>query len=297
MRYLVTGGAGFIGSNLVDELINQGNEVVCLDINDKGYWNEQAENYIGWDVCDSTKMNILMEGVNTLFHLAAEVKIQETIADPVKCYNTNVIGTSVVLEAARKHGVKKVVFSSTSAIYKCDWLIQPEESAEDSSLNPYASSKRSAEDLCKLYSTCYGMNTTILRYFNVYGNRQHTEGQYAPVLGIFMRQRDENKPLTITGDGKQKRDFVHVDDVVNANILASQNFEKSGEIYNVGSGKNHSVQEIADMICPIQTYIDKREGEIESTQAIISKIKDDLNWAPEVSLEEWLQNELEATKV
>jgi len=297
MRYLVTGGAGFIGSNLVDELINQGNEVVCLDINDKGYWNEQAENYIGWDVCDSTKMNILMEGVNTLFHLAAEVKIQETKADPVKCYNTNVIGTSVVLEAARKHGVKKVVFSSTSAIYKCDWLIQPEESAEDSSLNPYASSKRSAEDLCKLYSTCYGMNTTILRYFNVYGNRQHTEGQYAPVLGIFMRQRDENKPLTITGDGKQKRDFVHVDDVVNANILASQNFEKSGEIYNVGSGKNHSVQEIADMICPIQTYIDKREGEIESTQAIISKIKDDLNWAPEVSLEEWLQNELEATKV
>ena len=296
MRYLVTGGAGFIGSNLVDELINQGHEVVCVDLNDEGYWNEHATNWI-WNVCDFEKMNYLMEDVDAVFHLAAEVKIQETIADPVKCYNTNVIGTSVVLEAARKHGVKKVVFSSTSAIYKCDWLIQPEESAEDSSLNPYASSKRSAEDLCKLYSTCYGMNTTILRYFNVYGNRQHTEGQYAPVLGIFMRQRDENKPLTITGDGKQKRDFVHVSDVVKANILASQNFEKSGEIYNVGSGKNHSVQEIADMICPIQTYIDKREGEIQTTQSIINKIKGDLNWEPEVCLEEWLQNELEATKV
>jgi len=277
MRYLVTGGAGFIGSNLVDELINQGHEVVCVDLNDEGYWNEHATNWI-WNVCDFEKMNYLMEDVDAVFHLAAEVKIQETIADPVKCYNTNVIGTSVVLEAARKHGVKKVVFSSTSAIYKCEWLIQPEGSDEDSSLNPYASSKRSAEDLCKLYSTCYGMNTTILRYFNVYGNRQHSEGQYAPVLGIFIRQKNENKPLTITGDGSQRRDFVHVNDVIRANILASQNFENSGEIYNVGSGVNYSVQEIADIICPIQTYIDKREGEIKSTQAIIAKIKTDLNW-------------------
>tara|TARA_R110000824_G_scaffold376871_1_gene567995 strand:- start:186 stop:1076 length:891 start_codon:yes stop_codon:yes gene_type:complete len=296
MKYLVTGGAGFIGSNLVDELINQGHEVVCVDWNGEGYWNENASNWI-WDICDSEKMNIIMKDIDAVFHLAAEVKIQETMADPIKCYNTNVIGTSVVLEAARKHGVKNVVLSSTSAIYKCEWLIQPEGSAEDPSLNPYASSKKSAEDLCKLYSTCYGLNTTILRYFNVYGNRQHTEGQYSPVLGIFMRQKDENKPLTITGDGSQRRDFVHVSDVVNANILASQNFEKPGEIYNVGSGKNHSVQEIADMICPIQTYIDKRKGEIQSTQSIIDKIKSDLNWAPEVSLEEWLQNELKVIEV
>ena len=296
MKYLVTGGAGFIGSNLVDELINQGHEVVCVDWNGEGYWNENASNWI-WDICDSEKMNIIMKDIDAVFHLAAEVKIQETMADPIKCYSTNVIGTSVVLEAARKCGVKKVVLSSTSAIYKCEWLIQPEGSSEDASLSPYASSKRSAEDLCKLYSTCYGMNTTILRYFNVYGNRQHTEGQYSPVLGIFMRQKDENKPLTITGDGSQRRDFVHVSDVVNANILASQNFEKPGEIYNVGSGKNHSVQEIADMICPIQTYIDKRKGEIQSTQSILDKIKSDLNWAPEVSLEEWLQNELKVIEV
>jgi len=141
------------------------------------------------------------------------------------------------------------------------------------------------------------MNTTILRYFNVYGNRQHTEGQYAPVLGIFMRQKNDNKPLTITGDGSQRRDFVHVDDVVSANILASQNFENSGEIYNVGSGVNYSVQEIADMICPIQTYIDKREGEIESTQAIITKIEKGFGWIPKVSLEKWLHNELESIKI
>jgi len=296
MRYLVTGGAGFIGSNLVDELINQGHEVVCVDWNGEGYWNENASNWI-WDICDSEKMNIIMKDIDAVFHLAAEVKIQETMADPIKCYNTNVIGTSVVLEAARKRGVKNVVLSSTSAIYKCEWLIQPEGSVEDPSLNPYASSKKSAEDLCKLYSTCYGLNTTILRYFNVYGNRQHTEGQYAPVLGIFMKQKDENKPLTITGDGSQRRDFVHVSDVVKANILASQNFEKPGEIYNVGSGKNYSVQEIADMICPIQTYIDKRKGEIQSTQSIIDKIKKDLNWEPEVCLEEWLHNELESIKI
>jgi len=296
MRYLVTGGAGFIGSNLVDELINQGHEVVCVDWNGEGYWNENASNWI-WDICDSEKMNIIMKDIDAVFHLAAEVKIQETMADPIKCYNTNVIGTSVVLEAARKRGVKNVVLSSTSAIYKCEWLVQPESSVEDPSLNPYASSKKSAEDLCKLYSTCYGLNTTILRYFNVYGNRQHTEGQYSPVLGVFMRQKDENKPLTITGDGSQRRDFVHVSDVVKANILASQNFEKPGEIYNVGSGKNYSVQEIADMICPIQTYIDKRKGEIQSTQSIIDKIKKDLNWEPEVCLEEWLHNELESIKI
>ena len=233
-----------------------------------------------------------MVGVDIIFHLAAEVKIQETISDPIRCYNTNVIGTAVILDSAKKHGVKKVVLSSTSAIYKCDWSVQPEDSSEDPSLSPYASSKKSAEDLCKLYSTCYGLNTTILRYFNVYGNRQHTEGQYAPVLGIFIRQKNENTPLTITGDGSQRRDFVHVDDVVRANILASQDFQNSGESYNVGSGKNYSVQEIADMICPIQTYIDKREGEIQSTQSVISKIKTDLNWSPEISLEKWLHNEL-----
>ena len=220
MKYLVTGGAGFIGSNLVDELINQGHEVVCVDLNDEGYWNVDADNYC-WDVCDSKKMNTLMDGVDAVFHMAAEVKIQETISDPVKCYNTNVIGTSVVLDSARKNNVKKVVLSSTSAIYKCEWLVQPEDSSEDPSLSPYASSKKSAEDLCKLYSNCYGLNTTILRYFNVYGNRQHSEGQYAPVLGIFIRQRTENKPLTITGDGTQRRDFVHVDDVVRANISPS----------------------------------------------------------------------------
>jgi len=296
MKYLVTGGAGFIGSNLVDELVNQGHRVICVDINDNGYWNEEADNYC-WDVRDAKKMNTLMNGVDVVFHMAAEVKIQETISDPVKCYKTNVIGTSVVLDSARKNNVKKLVLSSTSAIYKCEWLIQPENSLEDPSLSPYASSKRSAEDLCKLYSTCYGMNTTILRYFNVYGNRQHTEGQYAPVLGIFMRQKNDNKPLTITGDGSQRRDFVHVDDVVSANILASQNFENSGEIYNVGSGVNYSVQEIADMICPIQTYIDKRKGEIESTQAIITKIEKGFGWIPKVSLEKWLQNELKVITI
>ncbi len=287
MKVLVTGGAGFIGSNLIDELINQDYDVVCLDRNKDGHWNKQATNYVG-DVCDLPLVCELMSDVDYVFHLAADVQIQETIHNPIGCYQNNVIGTATALEAAKQSGVKKFIFSSTSAIYKSGWMVQSEGSPEDPCLNPYASSKKCGEDMCGVYSNLYDLHTVSLRYFNVYGDRQHSTGQYAPVLGVFMKMRNGGNPLTITGDGSQRRDFVNVKDVAKANILAATNCETTGEFYNVGSGDNFSVQEIADMISTNQTYIDKRPGEVQETKAVLAKIEKDLEWEPTVNLKNWL---------
>ena len=294
MKCLVTGGAGFIGSNLVDMLIQEGNDVTCLDINADGYWNSEADNHVG-DVCNEDIVNRLTQGIDWVFHLAADVMIQETIQNPIHCYHNNVVGTATVLQSVRENKVKRFVMSSTSAIYKPSNVAQMEGSPEDPCLNPYASSKKCGEDMCRVYSNLYGTHTTILRYFNVYGDRQHSYGQYAPVLGIFMKQRNEDTPLTITGDGKQRRDFINVKDVARANIAAAQSNTESGRIYNVGSGVNYSVQEIADMIHPNQTYIDKRLGEVQYTKADISTTECKLNWKPTIQLDYWLQNELETT--
>lgn len=295
MKALVTGGAGFIGSNLVDELVRQNYDVTCLDINPDGYWNKNTKNYVG-DICNYNLADGLMKGVDYVFHLAADVQIQSCMENPIQCYNTNVIGTATVLEAARNNDIKNFVFSSTSAIYKCDLSIQSEHGAEDCSLNPYASSKKSGEDLCKMYSNLYGLHTTVLRYFNVYGKRQHATGQYAPVLGIFMKQNDEDVPLTITGDGSQRRDFINVQDVVSANILAAERNlawpSMSSRMYNVGFSTNHSVQEIANMISTNQTYIPKRDGEIQSTCAVIDRIQEELQWKPTIDLESWLNTKV-----
>ena len=289
MKALVTGGAGFIGSNLIDELLKKNYEVVCLDINKDGYWNKEAENYVG-DVCDLSITESVMEGADYVFHMAADVKMGECIENPIHCYHNNVVGTATALQAAKVNKVKKFIFSSTSAIYKSGWRILPEGGPEEP-LNPYSSSKKCGEEMCKIYSDLYGLHTVSLRYFNVYGPRQHTEGQYAPVLGIFNKQKDENKPLTIVGDGKQTRDFIHVRDVAKANIAAAEKNEQSGIIYNVGSGTEYSVQEIADMICPIQTYIDFRPGEIKHSCASINRIEENLSWQPSIDLKEWVKGE------
>ena len=290
MRVLVTGGAGFIGSNLVDRLIDQGHAVTCLDINGStiAYWNESAKNWVG-DICDFDLVNVIMKDIDYVFHMAADVRIQDAILNPIHCYETNVIGTATLLEAARNNNVKNFVFSSTSAVYECDHMVQSEGSKLCPTLNPYASSKYAGEDLCRMYSKLYGLHTTILRYFNVYGNRQHTTGQYAPVLGVFMKQNEEGLPLTVTGEGKQRRDFVHVSDVVDANILVAEKNTIPSRVYNVGSGVSYSIKEIANMISENITYINERSGEVFSTQAMIEKIKD-LGWEPQVNLQEWIKD-------
>ena len=292
---LVTGGAGFIGSNLVDYLLDRGHQVVCVDnesaeCNDKFYWNPKAINVKG-DVTDYKFMKNVFTGVEYVFHLAAEARLQPAIKNPIEAVYKNCVGTTTVLQCAREAGVKRLVYSSTSSGY--GFNPSPNiETQPDDCLNPYSASKVAAEKFCKMYSDLYGLETVVLRYFNVFGERSPTRGQYAPVIGIFQRQRDAGEPLTIVGDGTQRRDFIYVGDVARANYLASMMpgvRDHLGEVFNVGSGINYSVQEIADAISDNQTYISKRDGEMETTWSNIDKVNKVIGWKPEVDVLEWIK--------
>ena len=295
MISLVTGGAGFIGSNLVDYLIQQGHEVICVDnesaeCNDKFYWNDKACNIIG-DITDYDFIKNCFKDVDYVFHLAAESRLQPAIKNPIEAVYKNCVGTTTVLQCAREAGVKRFVYSSTSSGYGFNPSPNVETQPDDC-LNPYSASKVAAEKFCKMYSDLYGLETVVLRYFNVFGERSPRRGQYAPVIGIFDRQRLSGEALTIVGDGTQRRDFIYVGDVAKANLIAAKaTLDKKyfGQVFNIGSGINYSVQEIADAISDNQTYIPKREGEMETTWSNIEKASEILGWKPEVDVLEWIK--------
>ena len=297
MKSLVTGGAGFIGSNLVDALVELGHEVIVIDnesaeSNEKFYWNDDAKNY-KYDICDYEKTRTLYEGVDYVFHLAAEARIQPAILNPIKAINTNCVGTCTVLQCAREAGVEKVIYSSTSSGYGFNESPNHENQSDDC-LNPYSVSKVAGEKLCKMYNDLFGLNTVIFRYFNVYGERQPLKGQYAPVIGIFLRQRKDGEPLTIIGDGEQRRDFTHVSDVVQANILAATkdiDDDFYGELYNVGNGVNYSINEIANIISDNQINIPARIGESRTTLANNGKLRTIFGWRPQVNLMDWIKTQ------
>jgi UDP-glucose 4-epimerase len=298
MNCLVTGGAGFIGSNLVDTLLKQGHTVVVIDnessdAHDQFYWNEQAYNY-KYNVCDYVMCSEVFErhSPDVVFHIAAEARIQPCIEDPLKAVEANVLGTATILELSRRYKVKRVMYSSTSSAYGLVNDSPSKEEMKNDCLNPYSVTKVAGEELCKMYTNLFNLNTVIFRYFNVYGERQPIKGQYAPVIGIFQRQKRNNETMTIVGDGEQKRDFVHVSDVVAANIIAAtKNFGEDynfGQLYNVGTGVNYSVNEIAKMLGGPTMNITPRPGEARITLADNTKIKRDLGWEPRISLEQWL---------
>ena len=292
---LVTGAAGFIGSNLVDYLLKQGHSVVCVDNesanNDKFYWNDRAIN-VNVDITDYKGMRNVFTNVEYVFHLAAESRLQPSIENPIQAVEKNCVGTTVMLQCAREVGVKRFVYSSTSSGYGNNPYPNVETQPDDC-LNPYSASKIAGEKFCKMYTDLYGLETVVLRYFNVFGDRSPARGQYAPVIGIFQRQRDAGEPLTIVGDGSQRRDFVHVKDVARANYLASLMPLKghAGEVFNVGSGSAYSIKEIADTISTDQVYIDKRTGEMETTFADISKIGEVIGWKPEIDVLDWINGQ------
>lgn len=306
MKAIVTGGAGFIGSNLVDRLLRDGHEVIVIDnessdANEQFYWNPKAKNY-KFDVLDYESTRPLYEGVDAVFHLAAEARIQPCIINPLKAVQVNTLGTATVLQCAREAGVDRVIYSSTSASYGLKNTPPLKETMPTDCLNPYSVSKVGGEELCKMYTRLYGLKTVVFRYFNVYGERQPLKGQYAPVIGIFLRQKNSGEPMTIVGDGNQRRDFTHVSDVVQANVLASTftppeyvveeeivyNKWEWGQVYNIGTGVNHSVNEIAHMIGGDTINIPPRLGEARVTLADNSKGKNYLGWTPSVTLEAWL---------
>ena len=225
MISLVTGGAGFIGSNLVDYLIQQGHEVICVDnesaeCNDKFYWNDKACNIIG-DITDYDFIKNCFKDVDYVFHLAAESRLQPAIKNPIEAVYKNCVGTTTILQCAREAGVKRFIYSSTSSGYGFNPSPNVETQPDDC-LNPYSASKVAAEKFCKMYSDLYGLETVVLRYFNVFGERSPRRGQYAPVIGIFDRQRLSGEALTIVGDGTQRRDFIYVGDVAKANLIAAE---------------------------------------------------------------------------
>ena len=292
MNCLVTGGAGFIGSNLVDKLIDLGNNVICIDnesaeCHEQFYWNPKANNY-KYDICDYNKIEHFFNGIDYVFHIASDARIQPAILNPRKSIESNAVGTANVLELSRLAKVKKFIYSSTSSAYGKKAILPNIETQASDPLTPYSTAKVFGENLARVYYNLYGLETISLRYFNVYGDRQPLKGQYAPVIGLFLKQYHESKPLTVVGDGSQRRDFTHISDVVQANILAAELSSGFGEVYNIGYGSNYSILDIANMISNDVKFIPSRIGEVQETLASNEKFKGLTGWTPKVSLIEWL---------
>ena len=290
MKALVTGGAGFIGSHIVDALIDRGDEVICIDDcsspqNADFYWNPRAKNYIA-DI-RAEDVAGLYDGVDVVFHLAARSRIQPTISNPSESFSVNVLGTQKVLENARLAGVKRVVYSASSSYYGQKNRVPFVESMNPGCATPYSLSKWQGEELCDLYTRLYSLSTVSLRYFNVYGSREPLKGEYAPVMGLFRRQKQAGDPMTIVGDGRQRRDFTHISDVVRANLLAAEKLEVTGPI-NIGTGKNYSINDLAVMIGGNRLYVADRVGETRETLANNMRAREELGWTPRVNLEDYL---------
>lgn len=292
MKCIVTGSCGFIGSNLVDMLLEQGYKVTGIDnlssdAHDQFYFNPNAT-YYHYDITDYVMCSEVFEQhrPDVVVHLAAEARIQNCIEDPGRCMDTNVMGTETVLSLCKKHGVYRMVFMSTSAVYGLRANPVQSETDQTDCLNPYSLSKKFGEELCQMYSRDYGVDTVCFRGFNIWGNRQPKRGSYAPVMGVFSRQKAEGSPLTVVGDGSQRRDFIHVEDVCRGLMAGAEATEpQRGEVYNLGSGKNHSINEIAAMFGGETVHLPQRQGEARITLADISKIGKKLGWSPRHSLE------------
>jgi len=292
-KALVTGGAGFVGSNLVDKLIDMDVEVVILDNLSTGNINN-VNKKADFIYCDISVPHIdflveKMEGVDVVFHTAASARVQPSIEDPISFNEANVNGTLNILFAAHKAGVKRVVYSASSSAYGNATRFPTPEEHSTNPLSPYGLQKYIGEQYCKMFSEVYGLDTVSLRYFNVYGERMLLEGAYCLVLGIFAKQMLEGKPLTINNDGEQRRDFTYVGDVIEANILSAVREENfGGDVFNIGNGKNYSVNEVAEMFGGQKT---QGAQVLEPFQSLADNSKACLllDWNPKGDLPKWIK--------
>ena len=294
MKYVVTGGAGFIGSNLVDKLIGEGNEVHVIDnfssgkkdnCNDKAIYHELDISY--QDNISSLKK--IFKNTDSIFHCAALARVQPSINDPLKYEINNTLGTMNILKSASDTNVRRIIYSASSSAYGPTDILPSKEEHPVNPISPYANQKYYGELCCKMFTNVYKIETVCLRYFNVYGERQNLGGAYATVVGIFINQLLDGKALTINGDGTQRRDFTYVGDVVNANILAAQSLKVGkGEVINIGSGKNISINSLANMLGKNKIYLDP-VNEPFANLADINKAKELLNWKPLVELDRWIK--------
>lgn len=291
-KVLVIGGAGFIGSHLVDVLIEQGKEVLVIDnlsAGKKENLNPKAQ-FFQKDICDLEGLLPIFEEVEIVFHLAAIPRAPISIEDPSSTSRTNILGTVNVFQASRDKGVKRVVFASSSSVYGNQAELSLKEDMIPMPISPYGLQKLAGEQFAKMFGDLYGLSIICLRYFNVYGPRIDVNSDYSLVLGKFLKQKSQGKPLTICGTGEQTRGFCFVSDVVKANILASQSEKVSGfEVINIGSFKSHTVNFLADLIGGEKQYLPERKGDILHTQADIRKAKELLRWEPEVDFEKGVE--------
>ena len=292
-KAIVTGGAGFIGSNLVDKLINMGVEVHIIDDLSTGFEKNINPKAIFHKIDISTLNPDLawyeFKDTDVVFHLAALARVQPSIEDPIPFDKVNIGGTLRMLKLAHNLGVARFVYSASSSAYGNATKFPTPEEHSTNPLSPYGLQKYVGEQYCKMFSQVYGLDTVSLRYFNVYGERMSLEGAYKLAIPIFANQMLEGKPLTINNDGEQRRDFTYIEDVVNANILAATNPEDlKGEVFNIGNGDNYSVNELADMLGGEKSYGNKV---IEPFQTLAdnSKAALILNWEPKGSLPTWIK--------
>jgi UDP-glucose 4-epimerase len=300
IRILVTGGAGFIGSHIIEQLLSDGHEVVCLDNFDPYYDPEikkrnvqpflENENFtleVG-DVRDRDTLTRLLEGTDYVFHEAAQAGVRISVDDPIKPHEVNATGTLNLLEAARDSGVKKIINASSSSVYGKVSYLPFDEDHPRQPVSPYGVSKLAAEEYCRVFSELYGLKTISLRYFTVYGPRMRPD----LAISIFTRKALANEPITIFGDGTKTRDFTNIEDIVRANLIAMQKGEGA---YNIGGGHRVSIQTLAEAIIKITgssseiRYADAVKGDAEHTFADTTAAERDLGWLPQVSLEEGLR--------
>lgn len=287
-KAVVTGGAGFVGSHVVDALIKEGFAVSVIDDLSGGKRenvHKDATLHVV-DVRDSKAIVPIIAGSEFVFHLAALPRVQYSIEYPEETNSVNVGGTLAVLKASKDAGVKRVVYAASSSAYGNQETLPLSEDVPPQPLSPYALQKYVGELYCRVFSEVYGLSTVSLRFFNVYGSRLDPEGAYALVIGKFLKQKKDGVPLTITGDGQQTRDFTHVQDIVRGMILAARSEHVGkGEVINLGRGQEVSVNALAELIGGTTVHIEPRL-EPRHTRADITRAKEFLNWTPEVSLEE-----------
>jgi len=297
MKSLVTGGAGFIGSHLVDALLTQGDEVTVLDNFSTGrpenlsHVEDEVE-LVEVDLSLYGTWTKYFKGIDRVFHLAALADIVPSIENPDTYYQANVTGTFNVMKACKKFGVSKVVYSASSSCYGIPDTVPTPESAEIRPQYPYALTKFLGEQIVLHWSHVYGVPSVSTRLFNVYGPRSRTSGTYGAVFGIFLAQKLNKKPFTVVGDGTQTRDFTYVEDVTSALVTAAESNLK-GEIINIGSDNTYSVNLVVELLEGEIVYIPKRPGEPDCTWADISKVKKLLKWSPTVSIEQGIKNLLD----
>jgi len=297
MKSLVTGGAGFIGSHLVDKLLEMGHEVVVLDNYSTGRIENLSHvngkiNIVECDLSFKGSWAKEFDNVSWVFHLASLADIVPSIQNPEGYFRSNVDATFNVLEAARHSNINRFIYSASSSCYGIpnkfptpeDSIIQPQY--------PYALAKRMGEELVLHWAHLYNLPAISLRFFNVYGTRSRTSGTYGAVFGVFLAQKLANKPFTVVGNGEQTRDFTYVSDIISA-LIASAKSKKTNEIYNVGSDTTVSINNIVELLGGEKIYIPKRPGEPDCTYADISKIKRELDWYPTISIEEGVKKLLD----